>query len=416
MQKKTRIAVIGGGASGLTAAWMLREKGYRHVTVFEKESHVGGKCKTVSIANRSYELGAILHLSGTEPIASLIREFGLDTFDGTVVPQPDPRQSPLFDFRAQRPFAYPKRLRAFAAAIRFSVMTLFRPEICCPGHENISEDLAVPLSDWLERNGLSSLQLLFSCWMSGFGYGYSEQIPAAYALKFCNPRMIWRSLLDDGLVSFSSGYQNLWARVAERLDIRLGHAVTRITRGDRVIVAAENAEFEFDKVILCCDLRTIAPALDLDEEESELIGRIRNHRFHAVIAEVENMPSRVAFVTDHFSDRLPGAIVSWYQRWSERNLFNLYAISTDKINEEEVHRRIDQNVRDLGGKFVRVISSQNWNYFPCVSHDDLKAGFYRRLEARQGQRNTFYAGEVMHFPSADLLAAYSAQLVERHFA
>jgi len=46
--KATRIAVIGAGISGLVAAWCLSHHGY-DVTIFEKESQVGGHAKAIPI-------------------------------------------------------------------------------------------------------------------------------------------------------------------------------------------------------------------------------------------------------------------------------------------------------------------------------------------------------------------------------
>jgi len=42
--RNARIAVVGGGASGLSAAYLLKRARYSQVTVFEKESRLGGKC------------------------------------------------------------------------------------------------------------------------------------------------------------------------------------------------------------------------------------------------------------------------------------------------------------------------------------------------------------------------------------
>jgi hypothetical protein len=94
----------------------------------------------------------------------------------------------------------------------------------------------------------------------------------------------------------------------------------------------------------------------------------------------------------------------------------IYAISREEIAGEEIHRKIVESIRQFGGKLGRVVSSQSWSYFPCVSRSDLKARFYRRLEGRKGLRNTYYAGEIMHFPCVDSSAAHSAHLVRKHFA
>ena len=44
MDKNIRIAIIGGGPAGLSAAMYLEKKGYNNYVVYEKSDHVGGKC------------------------------------------------------------------------------------------------------------------------------------------------------------------------------------------------------------------------------------------------------------------------------------------------------------------------------------------------------------------------------------
>src|SRR5687767_5299759 len=58
-RRDLRIAVVGAGASGLTAAYTLTELGYRNVTVFEKEDRVGGKVNSFKLGSVSAELGAV---------------------------------------------------------------------------------------------------------------------------------------------------------------------------------------------------------------------------------------------------------------------------------------------------------------------------------------------------------------------
>jgi hypothetical protein len=56
--EKTGIAIIGGGVAGLTAAWMLREAGYRDFRLFELENTVGGNARSGKNAISAYPLGA----------------------------------------------------------------------------------------------------------------------------------------------------------------------------------------------------------------------------------------------------------------------------------------------------------------------------------------------------------------------
>jgi len=375
---------------------------------------VGGKVRTVWFNGKSYELGAVFHVGGSEPVAGIIREFGVGTSFGSVIPPPRWYQSPLFDLRRLRPFQYPRIPQGIVAAVRYALLARRRPELCGAGHEDMPEDLTVPIAEWLRANKLEALELLFSCWLSGFGYGYAPSMPAAYALKMCTPGVI-RPFFLHNLRGFTDGYQGLWERVASVLDVRLNTTIQSIERGNGIRIKTSEGDFEFDKLILACDLRAVVSALDRDEEEAGLIARIRSHRYHSVIAEAEHMPARLAFLPDHFTEECAGDPGCIYQRWSEENLFNFYAIAPNGMSEAEVHSRIGETVRRVGGNLVRIAASENWDYFPSVSAEDLRAGFYRRLEGRQGSRDTYYAGEIMNFASVDLAAKYSDGLVAKYF-
>lgn len=50
----TRICIIGGGPSGLSAAYALAKLGYSDVTVLEKCHTVGGMCESVEIGGTKY--------------------------------------------------------------------------------------------------------------------------------------------------------------------------------------------------------------------------------------------------------------------------------------------------------------------------------------------------------------------------
>lgn len=46
---QTRIAIVGAGPGGLSAAYALSRLGYRNVTVLEKSQSAGGMCESVDI-------------------------------------------------------------------------------------------------------------------------------------------------------------------------------------------------------------------------------------------------------------------------------------------------------------------------------------------------------------------------------
>ena len=45
---RAKIAVIGGGVAGMSAAWHLYDHGF-DVKVFEKSDHIGGNARTIDV-------------------------------------------------------------------------------------------------------------------------------------------------------------------------------------------------------------------------------------------------------------------------------------------------------------------------------------------------------------------------------
>ena len=77
MKKGKRIAVIGGGISGLSAAYWLRKEGFS-VSVFEKAGQVGGSIVTQKQDGYLIDLGPNSALETSEVLRELILEIGLE--------------------------------------------------------------------------------------------------------------------------------------------------------------------------------------------------------------------------------------------------------------------------------------------------------------------------------------------------
>lgn len=78
MEKKPRIGIIGGGLSGLTAAYFLKKEGIEAM-VYEKSSEVGGKLARVMVDGVSIDTGALLYSKELNPnFDILINELGIE--------------------------------------------------------------------------------------------------------------------------------------------------------------------------------------------------------------------------------------------------------------------------------------------------------------------------------------------------
>jgi oxygen-dependent protoporphyrinogen oxidase len=75
----TTVAVVGSGVSGLTAAYRLRKLlgDDARITVFESSGTLGGKLRTVDIADTRYDVGAEAFLARRPEAIALVREIGL---------------------------------------------------------------------------------------------------------------------------------------------------------------------------------------------------------------------------------------------------------------------------------------------------------------------------------------------------
>src|SRR4051794_18940567 len=77
-----KVAVVGGGITGLATAWFLREAA--DVTIFEAAGRVGGKIRTTDFGGRPVDEGADAFITRTPDGVDLARELGLG--DDLVAP------------------------------------------------------------------------------------------------------------------------------------------------------------------------------------------------------------------------------------------------------------------------------------------------------------------------------------------
>ncbi len=73
---RRRVAVVGGGAAGISAAFRLRRSGAQ-VTVFEADERVGGRCRTVTRAGFTLDVGAGAMPSTYTDVLALCDDLGI---------------------------------------------------------------------------------------------------------------------------------------------------------------------------------------------------------------------------------------------------------------------------------------------------------------------------------------------------
>ena len=418
--KGTRIAVIGAGAAGLTAAYTLKKLGYKQVTVFEKEGQVGGKVSTYFYQGRPYEMGAVWITNDYSTVKGLVRELGVEkmparrldymTADGTVLNGPD------YLLRSFNPGLFS------LAGINF-VMTLIRyAGLNWPGFVGLPRDLHLPLEDFSIKYKFLPLTQSLAAPMSGCGYGFYQEIPAQYWLKLM-PMVVnsfFQGLIPNqtSLWSFPAGFQQLWEELAKGLDVRLNSEVTRITRtgqgrGTRIVVTAAGVDHEFDRVILAIPLDKARGLMQTSAEEQDLFGRIRNLRYAVTLARTNNR-AHAGLVGNVTPDRVNHVnLIGQY--YGDTDVSSFYQMLDPTISAEDAMRILRDDLVRAGVRIDEVLTQKIWTYFPHVTPKDLDEGFYERLDALQGKQGTYYIGSLLSFESVEHTASFAKALVKRFF-
>ncbi|UJR78978.1 FAD-dependent oxidoreductase [Sandaracinus amylolyticus] len=410
MSRGDRIGIVGAGIAGLTVARALRAAGRARVTVFEREPHVGGKCCTVRVGDREYELGAAIISPLYTNVRRLMRatrtpwapvaSIAYATPDGAI-------QSHLLPPGMERRFVSfgAESARCFAEMLRDRA--LWRP-----GFAHLAESLHLPFETWAERHGYTDLAAIVRPWFTGFGYGYLEEMPAAYVLKYMTVWGFPFAQLPGG------GVRALCERIAREHDVRTDTEVRRIVRGDDGVMLETSAgRVELDWLVLACPLDEVLSVLDASDEERALFRRIRTIDFRVVAATVSGLaPHPFTFCVPNMHRSGAGEPVFWYRRWADRPVWTFYVIEDGDPSLDETSRRVERAVRRLGGRLHEIHHARAWRYFPHADRDAMDEGFHARLEALQGVRRTFYAGELLSFPTLETVTSYSSDLVARRLA
>jgi len=285
--QRQRIAVIGAGVSGLTAAWLLVE--HHDVDVFEAADYAGGHTNTEQVSSGgrfwSVNTGFIVYNDWTYPnfiklmdrlgVASEVSDmsFSVDS-RGTGLQYNGTNLNTLFAQR--RNLLNPRFLKMVREILRFNKET--QQQLA-----NQSIDDSETLSSYLDRNGYSAYFRHFYIVPMGSAIWSApevvlEQFPIRFFLQFfsnhgmlsVDNRPTWR-VITGGSAQYVS---KMMDRLGDRL--RLNSPVQRVKRdADGVTVICAGGEHRFDQVVFACHSnQTLAMLAQPTDAEQQILGAI----------------------------------------------------------------------------------------------------------------------------------------------
>lgn len=282
---KQRIAIVGAGISGLTAAWYLSEE--HDVEVFEAGDYLGGHTCTVPVqrdhGHYAIDMGFIVFNDRTYPnYLALLDQLGLagqPTSMGFAVSDQRNGLEYCGDglggvFARKRDWVSPTHWRFVREILRFNKEAIALLE---------DPEGDMPLGEYLTRHGYSErFRRDYVLAMGGAIWSCSlaqmEAFPARFFIRFFDHHGLLSLTNRPQWFVVPGGSNQYVSRLVERCAATFHTAtpVESVTRyPGHVTVVAKGEARDFDQVIFACHSDQVLPLLnDADDDERHCLSRL----------------------------------------------------------------------------------------------------------------------------------------------
>lgn len=451
-----RIAIIGAGASGLTAAYIAQKMGYQNVVVFEREPEVGGIAKTLRVNGKVYDMstmfvpGGSIEGDGIQPLLKemihvsreeLVPAVGFDALGS------DGRLSPLSEELKKYSQEELKRQLLEGLVLMSKYASCLAQNVDGVSCGIISEENPKEgIHEWGLRNEMPAFSHMIVYTSDALGAGPGSYLSAAQALaggfrwtpveavrvlKFLDPDGALPEGLPENIVSlmtanhgkgaqrwwfFKNGYQNFWKNLAYYggIQVQTANSVLSMVRketgrGKVWWLNTRRGRRIFDKVIVATTPKTAMKFLPEGPSKELLktaIARVPpNDVFLAMVSDFSGtgFPERSAWWSDGFGlgslelvDPLKGGPVKpvfWQKRHGSNNVV---LIGTYTLSPEITPDQAFDAVNDYAQRelgFTLTERLAHERFFFPASPSDREA-WTQGWERLQGEDGLYFIGEA----------------------
>lgn len=384
------VAIIGGGFSGLLAAYLLEKKDIR-VTVYEKETHLGGHCRTLICQNLTVEIGTAAAFS--PQLKELLVELGIPYLERFTY-----RNFLNEKHRKVEQLSHEEVLKLMEELPRYEELYWDHFQKNTSPFYGWFGELKMPLSLYLEKHNLPMMGQVIAPHLSAYGFGAIDQVPAYYALHTFDPQTIKSIIRGDKLLFVEQGMSGLIEKLSANLqDIRYGAEVKNVEpTPNGVSIDTDFDTASYDQVLVTTKL---PKDVLKDSLYNDLMKKIDTNPYVTCIYEVE---SKNVVTTYYKANAGKKGCLQFFNVYRDKDKSILVAYAYGYL-EKELVSQITCDIEQAGIRVKHLITAKQWYIFPHLKSENLSENFYQELMQHQMESPISMIGTLVTKPSISCL-------------
>ncbi|KAL9583690.1 MAG: hypothetical protein Q9212_002556 [Teloschistes hypoglaucus] len=437
------VCVIGGGAAGTYAA--IKSKDLRKtVVVVEQQDRLGGHTKTYidPVSKKAVELG-VAEWQDTPIVRSWFKRFDVPLYQyNFTIPGVTSKYA---DFTTGKP-ATPKQGDLLGAWDAFQKQVLKYPSIVNDLSDvpyPVPADLLLPFGEFITKYKFEDAVPYLSLY--GQGWGNFVTLPTLLAIKYFPPFFFSPTQLSSGGPGALASKDN--SLVYEKAQKELGDGVLL----NSTVLSMDRSGLDLVKIMVKTPsgkklirakklISAIPPVIenlkgfDLNTTETPIFNKFKGHSWYVGLVKNSDIPDNITMINygakndrnfnitvlpgfyDFFATVVPGLHYFLYGGNDTQPTFTQPQVRNalkDTLGRLSAAGTLPKGA----GKDLSLIDFTSHSpYEVYVSSDEIAKGFYNKLFALQGQRNTYWTGAAFVTHSSAAIWNFTDQLVTKMWA